>query len=173
MSSSRWPEPLSIEEGEESVWDYPRPPALESFEGNRLEIIHRGELIASTERGYRVLETSHPPVYYFPPDDCNEGLIQPSRDASQSYCEWKGEASYLDVVMPAHDLILRRVAWRYMNPTERFAPIAGYIAFYAAPFDECLVRGERARPQPGGFYGGWITDDIKGPFKGEPGSWGW
>ena len=173
MSAAHHPTPHPIEPGQESVWDYPRPPALELIEGRHLEIVHEGEVIASTRRGYRVLETSHPPVYYFPPDDCNDAVLRPSRQANPSYCEWKGEASYLDVVMEAQGVHLERVAWRYTAPTKRFEPIRDHIAFYAAAFDACVVDGETVRPQPGGFYGGWITGDVIGPFKGEPGSMGW
>ena len=170
MRTTHHPTPYPVKPGEESVWDYPRPPALQPVDG-RLEIVHHGAHIASTERGYRVLETSHPPVYYFPPEDCDEAIVQPARSGHTSYCEWKGEASYLDVVLGAQGVRLQRVAWRYLKPLQGFEGIAGYIAFYADPFDACTVRGERAQPQPGGFYGGWITQDIKGPFKGEPGSW--
>ncbi len=166
----RHPNPDPIQSGQESVWDYPRPPALEPVEGE-LIIRHRGEEIARTTRAYRVLETSHPPVYYFPPEDCSEAYVIPSQGGRGSFCEWKGEAAYRDVVVGGERL--ERVGWCYPKPTARFEPIKGYVAFYAAPFEECTVRGEQVTPQPGGFYGGWITSDIVGPFKGIPGSWGW
>jgi uncharacterized protein (DUF427 family) len=162
--------PRNIEQpgpGQESVWDYPRPPALETVD-RRLAIEHASEVIAETTRGFRVLETSHPPVYYFPPDDVSEWVVP---DQGSSFCEWKGSAAYHAVEVDGERL--SRVAWSYPDPTPRFESIAGYIAFYCAPFDACWVGDERAKPQPGGFYGGWITSDVVGPFKGEPGTMFW
>lgn len=163
------PAPFPITKDQESVWDYPRPPALEPVTGE-LTITHAGHVIAHTTRAYRVLETSHPPVYYFPPEDCHAAHVIASRSGS-SFCEWKGDATYMDVKVNGETF--ERVGWRYSTPTPRFEAIRGYIAFYAAPFDTCTVRGEQVTPQPGGFYGGWITSKIIGPFKGTPGSWGW
>ena len=154
----------------ESVWDYPRPPRLERTE-HRLEVVYGGQTIASTNQGWRVLETSHPPVYYIPPGDVNMDFVA-RIGAGGSWCEWKGQAAYFDVIVPGHPR-LQRVAWAYPNPTERFAPIADHLAFYADPMDGCFVSGERVTPQPGRFYGGWITKDIQGPFKGGPGTMGW
>jgi uncharacterized protein (DUF427 family) len=154
--------------GQESVWDYPRPPRLEATT-RRLRVVLAGVVVADTRRGHRVLETSHPPVFYFPPDDVDARCLRAA--AGQSFCEWKGEARYHDVIVG--DVARPRAAWSYPRPTAAFAPIAGALAFYAAPFDACLVDDERVTPQPGGFYGGWITGELIGPFKGAPGSGGW
>ncbi len=154
--------------GQESVWDYPRPPRLEPVT-KRIRIEFNGVTIAETVRAMRVLETSHPPVYYIPPDDIRMEFL--STASGSSFCEWKGSARYWTVTVG--DRIGDRVAWSYPDPTGDFGPIAGHLAFYAEPMDACWVGGERALPQPGGFYGGWITPDIVGPFKGEPGSTGW
>jgi len=116
-----------------------------------------------------VLETSHPPNYYIPPDDIAEGVLR--RAGGTSFCEWKGAARYWDVVVD--DDVLERIGWSYPSPTPGFAMLANFIAFYAAPFDRCLVDGEEVIPQPGEFYGGWITSKVAGPFKGIPGSRFW
>lgn len=162
------PPPIPPAPGQESVWDYPRPPRLERI-SNHIQIIFNSVIIADSRRAYRVLETSHPPVYYLPPDDIRQEYIQPA--AGSSWCEWKGQATYFTIQV--NDKIAARVAWGYLRPTPPFKEIAGYLAFYAGPMDACLVDGERARPQPGSFYGGWITNNIVGPFKGEPGTMGW
>ncbi|MCF4126408.1 DUF427 domain-containing protein [Methylobacterium sp. SyP6R] len=162
------PKPNPIDAGQESVWDYPRPPRLEPVP-ERLRVIFDGLTIADTLRGWRVLETSHPPTYYLHPDDIQSGALVPA--GGGSVCEWKGRALYFDVVGPHKRA--ERVAWAYPNPTKAFAPLAGHVAFYAGPMDGCFVGDERVTPQPGGFYGGWITKRIVGPFKGEPGTMGW
>lgn len=162
------PTPDPVRPGQRSVWDFPRPPAIER-EPRRLEIVHRGQVIAATGAGYRTLETSHPPTYYFPPDSIAPGVLR--RAAQTSFCEWKGHAVYYDVA--AGGVILPGVAWSYPTPTAAFEALRDHIAFYAAPFDACLVGGEPVTPQPGGFYGGWITPDLAGPFKGVPGSRFW
>lgn len=162
------PVPLPVEEGQESVWDYPRPPRLEKVE-KPIEAWFAGERIVSTVGAYRVLETSHPPVYYLPPEDVRMDLLRPADGGS--FCEWKGMAGYLDLVVGAR--VAPKIAWRYPTPTAAFAPIAGYLAFYAGPLDRATVDAKRVEPQPGGFYGGWITPEIVGPFKGGPGSMGW
>ena len=153
---------------QESVWDYPRPPRLEPS-SRRLEVWFNGEKIVDTNRAWRVLETSHPPVYYIPPEDVREATLR--RTVHSSLCEWKGQATYFDVELG--DRIAANSAWSYEHPTTAFAPIAGYVALYAEPMDECRVDGAVVRPQPGDFYGGWITPDIVGPFKGELGARGW
>jgi len=155
--------------GQESVWDYPRPPHLEATE-RRIRITHSGVLVADTTRAWRVLETSHPPAYFIPPTDVRTEHLACDPEAS-SFCEWKGRAVYYDLVFP-HERV-PRVAFAYPRPTRRFAPIAGHLAFYASPLDECMVDDERATPQPGSFYAGWITDDVVGPFKGDAGTSGW
>ncbi len=162
------PQRIAPQPGQESVWDYPRPPRLEPT-GKRLQIIFNGEAIADTTQGYRVLETSHPPVYYIPLFDIQQEFLLPS--SRHSFCEFKGSATYWTVKVG--DKTATDVAWSYDAPTGNFAPIQGYLAFYADRMDECYVDGERVTPQPGNFYGGWITADIVGPFKGGPGSWGW
>ena len=167
MLSTR-PEPEPVGPGQESAWEYPRPPRLEPTSAH-LVIVLGGVTIADTTRAYRVLETSHPPNYYFPPDDVAPGAVEPAKGAS--FCEWKGRARYFTVRGGAE--VAHEAAWSYEHPNDAFAPIAGYIAFYASRVDACFVDGERVVPQPGGFYGGWITSSIVGPFKGGPGSRGW
>jgi uncharacterized protein (DUF427 family) len=154
--------------GQESVWDYPRP-AIAEPTSLRLQVIHRGVTVADTVRGVRTLETSHPPTYYFPPADVAPGVLRPA--SGRSVCEWKGAAAYFDVI--AGGDTLPRAAWRYAAPTPPFAMLAGFLAFYPGAFDACLVDSERVTPQPGGFYGGWITSHVAGPFKGGPGSRFW
>lgn len=154
--------------GEESVWDYPRPPRLEAT-SRRLRIWFDGALLADAPGGYRVLETSHPPVYYLDPAHIQMDRLRPA--SGGSFCEWKGTAAYWDVV--SGERVASRCAWSYPDPTPAFAPIRDFLAFYAGPMDECRVDDLRVTPQPGNFYGGWVTPDVVGPFKGEPGSWGW
>lgn len=155
--------------GQESVWDYPRPPRLEA-NTRHLVVVFGNEVVAETRGGYRVLETSHPPQYYFPPEDISAGALRAAAGGG-SFCEWKGEAAYWDV--HGGGAVAGRSAWSYASPTAPFAPIAGHVAFYVAPMDRCEVDGEVVVPQPGGFYGGWITSHVVGPFKGVPGSRGW
>jgi uncharacterized protein (DUF427 family) len=154
--------------GQESVWDYPRPPRLEDV-AKHIQIIFNSVVIADTHHAKRVLETSHPPVYYIPPEDIRLEYLRPG--SGRSICEWKGEARYY--TLEVNGKRVENVGWYYPNPTKNFTGIRNYVAFYAAPMDACLIEGEKARPQPGNFYGGWITDDIVGPFKGEPGTMGW
>ncbi|HEY2014131.1 MAG TPA: DUF427 domain-containing protein [Bryobacteraceae bacterium] len=154
--------------GQESVWDYPRPPRLEPT-ARRIRVIFAGETIAESTKAYRVLETSHPTVYYIPPDDVRTGALV--RAPGGSFCEFKGEASYWSV--QAGGRMAPDAAWSYDSPTGPFGAIRGYLAFYAGRVDACFVDEEKVEPQPGGFYGGWITPDVTGPFKGGPGSQGW
>ncbi len=160
--------PDAVKPGQESVWDYPRPAIVEPCPLH-LRIMHQGLVIAETRAGFRTLETSHPPSYYFPPDAIAPGVLQPN--AARSMCEWKGAADYLDVV--AGKDRFSAIAWRYRRPTPAFAMLRDCVAFYAAPFDGCYVDGEKVVPQPGGFYGGWITSRVAGPFKGVAGSRFW
>jgi uncharacterized protein (DUF427 family) len=153
----------------ERVWDYPRPPALAPVD-KEVEIRFGGRTIARTSGAWRVMETSHPPVYYLPPAAFEAGVLAPSGGRG-SFCEWKGTAVYWDIV--AGGQRAARAGWSYPAPAERFAPIKDYVAVYAGPMEACLVGGEIVTPQPGGFYGGWITSDLVGPFKGAPGSAGW
>ena len=154
--------------GQESVWDYPRPPRLERT-NKHLKIVFNREIVAETSRAFRVLETSHPPVYYFPPEDVRIDLF--SRAAGASFCEWKGNAGYYDLLVG--DKIIKNAGWFYANPTHDFAAIKDYIAFYPSKMDACYVNDELVETQEGDFYGGWITKDIVGPFKGGAGTWGW
>jgi uncharacterized protein (DUF427 family) len=131
--------------------------------------VFNGELIADTTRAKRVLETSHPPTYYIPPEDVRQEFIRPGN--GRSFCEWKGAANY--VTLDVSGKHLENVGWYYASPTPAFAAIKNHLAFYPAPMDECTVDGERVTPQPGNFYGGWVTGDLVGPFKGEPGTMGW
>src|SRR5437868_6592139 len=141
--------------GEESVWDYPRPPRLEET-GKHIEVIFNGVKIADTHRAKRVLETSSPPVYYIPPEDVKLEYFTPARRLTT--CEWKGQASYYTITVG--DKTARDATWYYPDPKSGYEDIAGYIAFYPAPMDACLVDGEKVTPQPGNFYGGWITKEI-------------
>lgn len=149
------------------MWDYPRPPRLVRS-GAHVVVRLDGAVIADTHDAFRVLETSHPPTWYLPPEDCDAAVFR--RADRSSFCEWKGSAEYWDVVGSARTVTA--AVWSYPHPTPSFAAIADHRAFYADRF-ECTVDGERAQPQPGGFYGGWVTSDVVGPFKGVPGSSGW
>jgi uncharacterized protein (DUF427 family) len=148
----------------EHVWDYPRPPALVPCE-RRVRIEVDGRLIADSAGALRVLETSHPPTIYVPPADIAPGVLSPGR--GRSLCEWKGMASYLDVCGRA------AAAWTYRRPVRRYAALRDFVAFYPSRMDGCWLDDERVRAQDGDFYGGWITDDLVGPFKGPPGTLGW
>lgn len=148
--------------GEESVWDYPRPPAIvDDFRTVRVLALD-GTLLAETSTSKRVLETASPPTFYLPPEALQTDL-EPV-DGS-SFCEWKGEAKYFAYAD-------RRLAWCYSKPTQAFAELTDWLCFYPAQC-QCYVAGQRVRAQAGGFYGGWITDEIVGPYKGEPGRSGW
>jgi uncharacterized protein (DUF427 family) len=160
------PDPLRP--GQESVWSYPRPAVAEPS-ARHIRIVHRGVVIAETRRAIRTLETSHPPSYYIPPADVAMGLLRKS--TNRSFCEWKGAAAYFDVLVGGE--VLEDAAWSYPNPSAGFVSLRDHIAFYARPFDLCAVDGETVTPQPGDFYGGWVTSHVAGPFKGAPGSWGW
>jgi uncharacterized protein (DUF427 family) len=162
------PRPDLAGPGQESVWAYPRPAVAEPT-GARIRIEHRGRLVANTRAAIRTLETSHPPSYYIPRTDIAPGMLR--RAEGSSFCEWKGAATYWDVVVG--DVVLPRVGWSYASPTPPFAALRDHVAFYAAPFDRCTVDGEAVTPQPGEFYGGWITARVVGPFKGVRGSRGW
>jgi len=155
--------------GQESVWDYPRPPRMEPT-SKRLVVVVAGVTVADSTRALKVMETASPPTYYVPPDDVRTDLLRPN-DGRTTFCEWKGTASYLDVVVG--DRIAARAAWTYPTPRPAFAELSGFVAFYPGRVDEATLDGERVRPQPGGYYGGWVTDGIVGPFKGEPGTEGW
>lgn len=152
----------------ESVWDYPRPPRVEAVV-DRVVVRFAGEVIADTAEALRVLETSHPPVYYLPPHGVRWDLLEPA--PGRSFCEFKGDASYVTIV--AGGRRSERAGWLYRDPTPAFRSIAGYVAFYASRVDEARVGDEVVLGQPGDFYGGWITSWVAGPFKGGPGTTGW
>ncbi len=162
------PVPIPPQPGEESVWDYPRPPRIERVR-RRATIELGGVRIADTTDLVRVLETSHPPVYYLPTDAFAPGVLRPA--SGSSFCEFKGRATSFDVV--AGTLVRPRAAWGYPDPPPEYADLVGRVAVYAGAMDGCTLDGEHVTPQPGGFYGGWITAEIVGPFKGIPGSMGW
>ncbi len=163
------PTPDPVGPGQESVWDYPRPPRLE-YSDELVEVVFGGRVIVSTTRSIRLLETSHPPTYYLPFDDSAMECFAPG-SGTGSFCEWKGMASYLSLTVGTR--VAPDVAWTYPRPTAGFEAIARCLALYPGQMDECRVNGEVVRPQDGGFYGGWITARVVGPFKGSPGSRGW
>jgi uncharacterized protein (DUF427 family) len=151
----------------ENVQSYPRPPALEPVP-QRIIIRLGGELIIETTRALRVLETHHAPTYYLPPEEI-QATLRPAQGSS--FCEWKGVARYFDVL--AGTKTARRGAWAYDNPTARYLPLAGHVAFYAGLVDEAWVGDLRVVPQPGDFYGGWVTPNLDGQIKGAPGTQNW
>jgi uncharacterized protein (DUF427 family) len=164
----RRPQRIEPGPGQESVWDYPRPPALERTT-RQLRVEHAGHVVAETTSGWRVLETSQPPAYYFPPGDVATELFEAS--PAHSFCEWKGSASYLDLVVDGRRS--PQAAWTYRRPTPRFAELRDHVAFYPQRVDACFVDGELVQANEGDFYGGWITSWVVGPFKGGPGTLGW
>ncbi len=166
MASRPVPDPIAP--GQESVWDYPRPPALVASD-ELVTVVLGGVEICETSTSWRVLETSHPPTYYLPRSAFRTGALVPG--SGTSFCEWKGEALYLDVVGGA--AVRPRAAWYYPQPSPRYSALRDHIALYPGMMDRCLVDGELVEAQPGGFYGGWITSAVVGPFKGGPGSQGW
>lgn len=153
--------------GQESIWDYPRPPRVEAV-AEPLRVAFAGETIAATTQGLRVLETAGAPCYYFPKSDVHAKFLHHS--PGSTVCEWKGLARYHDVVVD--DQVAARAAWSYPDPTKPYREIAGHVSFYPR-LVECYLGNERATPQPGGFYGGWVTSRVVGPFKGERGTMGW
>ena len=153
----------------ESVWDYPRPPRVEPCD-RRVRIEHGGAVIAESNRALRVLETSSPPTIYVPADDVRTELLR-EVEGRHTVCEWKGRAHYFDLELDGNRA--EAVAWHYPSPRPHYGALRDHLAFYAGRVDACYLGDERVRPQGGAFYGGWITDEIEGPFKGEPGSEGW
>lgn len=169
MAGSGHPTRIEPGPGQESVWDYPRPPRVEAVP-ERIRVVAGGTDIASSARALRVLETAGAPVYYVPPEDVRVDLLAPTD--RRTACEWKGTATYWTIVVPGGRTI-PNAAWSYERPLPGFEAIAGHVAFYAWAVDEAWVGDERATPQPGHFYGGWVTSKVVGPFKGEPGTFGW
>ena len=158
---------VSPAHGQESVWDYPRPPRL-AQDARRVEVRHGPHLIADSTRAWRVLETASPPTFYLPVEDVAMEFLKPA--AGNSFCEWKGSATYFTLAVSG--VPGQPVAWSYLRPTAAFTRLAGCLSFYPGRV-QCRVGGELVRAQPGGFYGGWVTDEIGGPFKGEPGTGHW
>jgi uncharacterized protein (DUF427 family) len=150
----------------ESVWDYPRPPAIVPCE-RRVRVLCGDTLVAESDRALRVLETASPPTIYVPPADVQTELLEAT--SGHSVCEWKGNASYFDVVDAT---LVSRAAWTYEDPKPSYAELRDFVSFYPARL-ECFLDEEKVRPQAGEFYGGWVTDEIAGPHKGEPGTEGW
>ena len=173
--------PTTSADAVESVWDYPRPPKLEPT-SRRICITHTGIVVAETTRALRILETSHPPVYYLPQADIRMQLLRPSTRRG-SFCEFKGVAAYWNIDLsgahrpdgtPVPDTpVVPAAGWSYPDPSRAFRALKDHIAFYASKLDECTVDGELVQAQPGDFYGGWITSHVRGPFKGAPGTLGW
>ncbi|MEO0557420.1 MAG: DUF427 domain-containing protein [Bacteroidota bacterium] len=162
------PTPDPVRPGQTSVWDHPRPPALEPV-GERVRVEFGGRVIAESDEALQILETSHPPTVYIPPADVElASLVQ---SAKQSGCEWKGYAVYYDIEVGEERSV--DAAWSYPSPREQYAALKDHVAFYPGRVGACFIGDERVTPQPGGFYGGWITSRVAGPFKGIPGSMGW
>ncbi|MBI5931755.1 MAG: DUF427 domain-containing protein [Chloroflexi bacterium] len=153
---------------QESVWDYPRPPRLEPT-SKRIKVVFNGIVVAETEHALRLLETSHPPSYYIPPEDIRMEYF--SATTQRTFCEFKGSASYW--TLKIGEVISENVAWSYANPSRGYEALKDYLAFYPSRVEACYVNDEKVTPQAGDFYGGWITSDIIGPFKGGPGTQGW
>ncbi len=162
------PTRIQPQPGQESVWDYPRPPRVEPS-SKRIRVEFAGQIIADTTKAYRVLETSHPPVFYIPAKDIKSKFVV--KTTRTSFCEFKGRASYIDLIV--NDRRTRDAGWFYPDPTPEFAAIRDHVAFYPGRMDACFVDDEQVQAQEVDFYGGWITQDIVGPFKGAAGTWGW
>ena len=164
----RHPQRDPVGPGQESVWDYPRPPSA-LVSARRVEVVLAGTVLGRSDRAVRVCETSHPPVYYLPREDLAAGVLE--RAGGASWCEWKGVATYWDAVVDG--VRHAGVGWSYEDPAGAYRHLRSAVAFYPSRLDRATVDGEVVRAQAGDFYGGWITDDVVGPFKGEPGTRGW
>ena len=169
LNAVQRPQRIEPGPGQESVWDYPRPPRVERS-SSRVEVVFNDLVIASSTHALRVLETSHPPTYYLPPADILMDHVRPSGHRP-SFCEFKGLATYF--IIAVEDEVERDVAWSYAHPSKGFEILTDHLALYPGRMDACFIDGEEVEPQPGGFYGGWITSKVVGPFKGGPGSAGW
>jgi uncharacterized protein (DUF427 family) len=162
----------------ESVWDYPRPPAVDTDGGEDVRVVLGGAEIARTRQAVRVLETSHPPTYYLPLDAFGAHVLRGALEPHPTFCEFKGVATYWDLVTGRTSL--PRAGWSYERPAPGYEALRHHVALMPAlldravrPDDGCFVDGERVRPQEGGFYGGWVTSRVRGPFKGAPGTGAW
>jgi uncharacterized protein (DUF427 family) len=162
------PKPIRPRKGQESVWDYPRPPKLEAV-GELVKVIFNGKVLANSVNALRILETSHPPTIYIPNRDIDLSLLRES--SRNTYCEWKGKGSYYHLV--DDDKKVTNGAWIYHNPRNSYKALKDHISFYPSKVDECFIGDERVQAQEGDFYGGWITSKIVGPFKGGDGTFGW
>jgi uncharacterized protein (DUF427 family) len=160
--------PITPKAGQESVWDYPRPPKVEAT-SKRIRVIFNGVVIADTTAAKRVLETSHPPSYYIPQKDIKMDYFKAT--PRKTFCEYKGTASYWTINVNGKESL--GSAWSYPNPSRGFEAIKDYMTFYPGRMDACFVDEEKVTPQAGDFYGGWITSDVVGPFKGERGTHDW
>lgn len=154
--------------GQESVWDYPRPPGLEPV-SQRIRVVFNDTTIVDTTNAVRILETSHAPTYYMPPRDVRAGVLIPTD--RETFCEWKGVARYLHVEVDGKRA--ENAAWCYPNPVRAYAALRDFVAIYAQAMDACYVGDELVRPQDGSFYGGWVTKNLAGPIKGAAGTLGW
>jgi uncharacterized protein (DUF427 family) len=164
------PSNVKTQRAKENVWDYPRPPRVEPVD-RHVRVVLGGETIAQSDRALRVLETASPPTIYIPREDVREDVLIDAGDDVHTYCEWKGNASYVHA--EAGGRRAQRVAWHYPEPKEGFEQLRGHLAFYPRRVDAAYLGDEEVTPQPGAYYGGWITEEIEGPFKGEPGSESW
>lgn len=162
------PNRIPPQPGQESVWDYPRP-AIWQDTDKQIKVMFNDVVLAETNQAKRVLETSHPPAYYIPPEDVKQDYLV--ANSKKTFCEWKGWASYYDVSVG--DKYANAAVWQYLEPTPNFIAIQGYYSLYPGLMDACYVNDELVKPQAGNFYAGWITSDIVGPFKGEPGTRWW
>lgn len=160
--------PIPPKPGQESVWDYPRPPSVEATP-KRIRVVFNGVVIADTTHAKRVLETSHPPSYYIPQEDIKMEFFKAL--PRKTFCEYKGTASYWTLNVKGKEAISS--AWSYLAPSKGYEAIKDHLAFYPGKMDVCYVGEEKVKPQAGDFYGGWITSDVVGPFKGEAGTHGW
>jgi uncharacterized protein (DUF427 family) len=163
------PADIKPEKPTESVWDYPRPPRVEKT-SKRIRVVFNSVTVADTQNAYRVLETSHPPVYYIPQRDIQMQYLS-TTTKRETFCEFKGTANYWMIEVDGKKA--ENVAWMYANPNKDYAAIRNHIAFYPGKMDACYVDDEQVQAQAGDFYGGWITSDIVGPFKGGAGTLGW
>lgn len=152
----------------ESVWDYPRPPRLE-LSGDHVVVSQGGRVIVDSSKPVRILETSHPPTYYFPRKDVDESVLEPVDGTT--FCEFKGLASYADIVVGGSRIA--RAVWWYPSPSQGYEDLKDHISLYPGRVDRCTVNDEVVHAQEGDFYGGWITSRVTGPFKGAPGTLGW
>ncbi len=155
-------------QGQTSVWDYPRPPSVEAVT-EVVRVLWLGRTVAETYGAVRLLETASPPTYYVPPSDVDPSLLVPGD--RRTFCEWKGTAQYFDLRLG--DQVSPEAAWSYPDPLQPYRALREYLSFYPGRVTACYVGSTRVKPQPGAYYGGWVTPDLVGPFKGEPGTEGW